>query len=62
MPFPNHPQQYESEPLVTPEMSRDYMTSTEDEQLLSPPEAAILCYSRDLLNTLTTAHAGEMID
>lgn len=62
MPFPNHPQKYESDPLVTPERSREYMTSADEEATLSPPEAVILCYSRALMDALTTAHEGEMVD
>jgi uridine phosphorylase len=62
MPFPTHPQKYESEPLVTPEMSREYRASTGEEGGFSPPEAVILCYSPDLMDDFTGRHTGQMVD
>lgn len=60
MPVPNHPEKYDSEPLVTPEMSTEQMQAAEGEPDL--PTAVILTYSRNLMSHLTETYEGTLID
>jgi uridine phosphorylase len=62
MPFPNHPDKYRSEPVITPEKSTDYARSVADGPAADPPDAVILCYSRSLLEYFVETYGGREID
>lgn len=59
MPFPNHSDKHEGEALVTPEKANEYKATDE---VSEPPEAVILCYSRNLMAYLTETYDGTEID
>ncbi|WP_276300999.1 nucleoside phosphorylase [Halorussus lipolyticus] len=62
MPFPNHPEKHEADPLVTPEAHTDYRQSQAEDDGPEPPEAVVVCYSRGLMDYLTESYEGETID
>ncbi len=62
MPFPNYPQKYQSQPLVTPQQSKAHKEQHADGELPDPPEAVILCYSRRLLEYFLEHYDGQRID
>lgn len=57
MPFPQHPEKHDSEPLITPADSVDYHGQGGD----GFPSAVVLCYSHDLLSYLTDTFDGEQL-
>lgn len=61
MVFPNYPEKYLAEPLVTPQQSTVSAQSVTDADLSDPPQAVILCYSRSLMEYFTEAYDGEEV-
>lgn len=60
MAFPNHPEKYDSDPLVTPEMSTQHMQDHAGETDI--PRGVILTYSRNLMSHLTEKYDGTLIE
>ncbi|UPV75344.1 nucleoside phosphorylase [Halorussus limi] len=62
MPFPNHPEKYGAEPIVTPDEHADYRAAQAEGDVPEPPEAVVLCYSRGLMEYFTETYDGETVD
>lgn len=59
MPFPNHPEKYDADPLIQPKQSAAYAESGD---VVSALEGIVLSYSRDLMDYVTETYDGTMID
>ncbi|WP_115862602.1 nucleoside phosphorylase [Halorussus litoreus] len=62
MPVPNLPEKLDAEPLVTPEKNAEYKAERVDDDLGTPPEAVVLCYSRSLMDYVTENYDGQEVD
>jgi uridine phosphorylase len=62
MPFPNHPEKHLEEPLVTPGKHTEYRQEMAEGDAAEPPEAVVLCYSRNLMEYFTEAYDGQEVD
>ncbi|MFC7082242.1 nucleoside phosphorylase [Halorussus caseinilyticus] len=62
MTFPNYPDKYGAEPLVTPERHTDYRKAQSEGDAAASPEAVVLCYSRGLMDYFTEEYDGRTVD
>jgi len=62
MPFPNHPEKYDSAPVITPERDAAYAESVNEGKPPELPDAVVLCYGRALWEYFTDAYSGTRTD
>lgn len=62
MPFPNHPDKYESAPIITTEKRKAYRDEMGAGRVEAMPSAVILCYSRGLMEYLTGEYDGQFVE
>lgn len=62
MSLPNHPEKYDSDPIITPKKRTDYREEMGADGIEIMPEAVILCYSNGLMEYLTETYDGRFVD
>ncbi len=61
MPFPNHPEKYDADPVVTPERHDEYKQSVGDGTVSDSPSAVVICYSESLMDYFVETYDGEEV-
>ena len=62
MSLPNHPNKYESTPIITPQKRTEYREEMGADEIGMMPEGALLCYSSSLMEYFTETYDGQFID
>jgi uridine phosphorylase len=62
MPFPNVPEKYDADPVVTPGRQADYRDERTDDDAAAAPDAVVLCYSRGLMEYVADEYVHETVD